>query len=552
MSSIVLFNAAASAAASAAADDARAFAETPEDQEADPVDFPGEYSARHYAAKAAAAAARHTDVTDFGAVSGAADHSANFQAALDAAPARDVQPDRSPGLVKAKVRTVVVPDGEWTLTQNVGCSDDVVWVVGAAAAINGAEFLDGTLVRAGRLVGATHTGYLDGAVTALLKAGRENNDDTGGVYGITSYEDISRVGPPHSVTLQIDNDTQIAPVTMTGTTFTTTDMTWTDAVDVSRVKVGGTVTVFPAVGNTLTGVITSVDADAKTITTSGFWRFTGATGVSSEAPANGSTARIDYFDKLWGQNTNVFLRSGHPTKKAVGYEMGLLNYQSDAPALDFTSSTKPIMWGYDAVNLGPFKASAAFTARAGFSSFRTGYASYGSEVGFQIQKHASFPKVDGLLDDSGEGNVVRARYGGQNSLLLRADGTVELGRQDAASTWFMDLHSSGAGSDYDARLQCAGGSASAGGGIVSLGAAGLRPLLDLMWSLGSPTLRLLSVFAKNFSPGDGTVIWTSGSGTPEGAVTAVVGSLYTRTDGAAGTTLYVKETGTGNTGWSAK
>lgn len=46
--------------------------------------------------------------------------------------------------------------------------------------------------------------------------------------------------------------------------------------------------------------------------------------------------------------------------------------------------------------------------------------------------------------------------------------------------------------------------------------------------------------------------WTSGSGTPEGAITAPVGSLYTRTNGGANTTLYVKESGSGNTGWVAK
>jgi hypothetical protein len=48
------------------------------------------------------------------------------------------------------------------------------------------------------------------------------------------------------------------------------------------------------------------------------------------------------------------------------------------------------------------------------------------------------------------------------------------------------------------------------------------------------------------------VKWTSGAGTPEGAVTAPVGSLFTRTDGGASTTLYVKESGSGNTGWIAK
>lgn len=43
-----------------------------------------------------------------------------------------------------------------------------------------------------------------------------------------------------------------------------------------------------------------------------------------------------------------------------------------------------------------------------------------------------------------------------------------------------------------------------------------------------------------------------GSGSPESVVTAPVGAVYHRTDGGAGTSLYVKESGTGNTGWVAK
>lgn len=50
----------------------------------------------------------------------------------------------------------------------------------------------------------------------------------------------------------------------------------------------------------------------------------------------------------------------------------------------------------------------------------------------------------------------------------------------------------------------------------------------------------------------GTVTWRAGAGTPEAAVTAPIGSLFTRTDGGAATTLYVKESGSGNTGWVAK
>ena len=43
----------------------------------------------------------------------------------------------------------------------------------------------------------------------------------------------------------------------------------------------------------------------------------------------------------------------------------------------------------------------------------------------------------------------------------------------------------------------------------------------------------------------------AGTGTPEGVVAAPVGSLYQRSNGAGNTTLYVKESGTGNTGWVA-
>lgn len=44
-----------------------------------------------------------------------------------------------------------------------------------------------------------------------------------------------------------------------------------------------------------------------------------------------------------------------------------------------------------------------------------------------------------------------------------------------------------------------------------------------------------------------------GTGSPEGVVTADIGSFYSRTDGGAGTSFYVKESGMAtNTGWIAK
>jgi len=47
--------------------------------------------------------------------------------------------------------------------------------------------------------------------------------------------------------------------------------------------------------------------------------------------------------------------------------------------------------------------------------------------------------------------------------------------------------------------------------------------------------------------------WQAGAGSPEGIYAAPVVSQYTRTDGSAGTTIYIKEGGgSGTRGWVAK
>jgi hypothetical protein len=87
---------------------------------------------------------------------------------------------------------------------------------------------------------------------------------------------------------------------------------------------------------------------------------------------------------------------------------------------------------------------------------------------------------------------------------------------------------------------------------VNVPARAFLPGLTNSWALGTSTARWANTYSTQFRPGTGAPIWTSGAGSPETVVTAPVGSLYTDTTGAAGTTLYVKETGAGNTGWVAK
>lgn len=58
-------------------------------------------------------------------------------------------------------------------------------------------------------------------------------------------------------------------------------------------------------------------------------------------------------------------------------------------------------------------------------------------------------------------------------------------------------------------------------------------------------------FGKGASAGADVIFIKHGEDSPEGVVTANVGSLYLNRTGGNSTTLYVKENGTGNTGWAA-
>ena len=59
-----------------------------------------------------------------------------------------------------------------------------------------------------------------------------------------------------------------------------------------------------------------------------------------------------------------------------------------------------------------------------------------------------------------------------------------------------------------------------------------------------------SLITNSDTATDGAKIF-SGNTTPESNLTALVGSLYLRTDGSKGSTFYVKESGTASSGWSA-
>ncbi len=68
---------------------------------------------------------------------------------------------------------------------------------------------------------------------------------------------------------------------------------------------------------------------------------------------------------------------------------------------------------------------------------------------------------------------------------------------------------------------------------------------NITWGTGGAATSPVKVAVEG-----GTDVW-AGTGSPESVVTAGIGSVYRRRDGSASTSLYVKESGAGNTGWIA-
>lgn len=78
-------------------------------------------------------------------------------------------------------------------------------------------------------------------------------------------------------------------------------------------------------------------------------------------------------------------------------------------------------------------------------------------------------------------------------------------------------------------------------GVVNNGAAAATNVVDPQYLASGTGLET-----------KGGRIDRTGTGSPEGVLTAGIGSTWHRTDGGAGTCLYVKESGAGNVGWVAK
>lgn len=126
--------------------------------------------------------------------------------------------------------------------------------------------------------------------------------------------------------------------------------------------------------------------------------------------------------------------------------------------------------------------------------------------------------------------------GWEDAMTVSSDGTFTFNGTNFTTTTGRNMYSVAAGSFYMIGYS--------GTWKVALESNALYSWTDKQVSLGTSSKSFKEAWV-------GGVLWSAGTGSPEGVVTAPVGSLFTRTDGGSGSTLYVKESGTGNTGWTA-
>lgn len=127
-----------------------------------------------------------------------------------------------------------------------------------------------------------------------------------------------------------------ATTTYTSTSITAPEITQAN-VDAGKIKVG----MFVKTKHVprYSGRVLAINVGANELIMSGWWA-EGNT-ASGQVPANGTGAVINAADKIWGQNTNLYIESASSVRTATGYELGIL------------ADTQPAdpVWGMHIVNL---------------------------------------------------------------------------------------------------------------------------------------------------------------------------------------------------------
>jgi len=424
-------------------------------------------------------------VSDYGAVGdGVTDDTNAFSNAAQARTGAVTYTDN--GILRANCVFVTIPDGNYVLSSRIDTGGrEVVWVADRGAKILNPENLNGDLLREGQRIMSAPYGNEDSATgfaVRLYPSGSDFNS-AAEVLGVTNETDISIYTDRDAVSFFADVLAPPPTLTLTSATYTATTVVPASAISAANIKLlrKGMIIDTAHSPTKYSGFITDWAANGSSITVEG-WYLANGTVQSASTPPGSATAYVNPFTKVWAHNANVLMDSNSHAVAMTGFELGLVDNKEASTA---ASGGSHYVWGFDAVNLGTYKVQSFFVARG--SGF----------VGLRVDD------ADTGLYYTGGTNVFDSYISNQRSALLRADGTMELGKQNTAATWYADIHTSGNNesvNDYDARIQVSGGTTTDGSATVTFFATNtdtqiLRPRTDSTYTLGAASRRWTTVHA---------------------------------------------------------
>ncbi|WP_107341608.1 hypothetical protein [Agrobacterium pusense] len=256
---------------------------------------------------------------------------------------------------------------------------------------------------------------------------------------------------------------------------------------------------------------------------------------------------IGVVSKVWARNTNVLIDDNSYGRFGLGEELGCGNYGT---SYDLFAATGNQANGLNIVSIGPGDTHWALlvSRQAGDGSFARGAyvssCSYASYTAGRWGPSDTLTPTYGFLSNYAAGHMAFAVGGSTprapNSEKFYVEGT----KGDIHTGGMVAIGTPAVTNSNTNRLiiktRDAGGTSNA---VL------VRNSADT--SVCSINDQGVGFFAGGLQIATNTLKIINGAGSPEGTVTAAIGSIYMNTNGGSGTTLYAKRSGVGNTGWSA-
>jgi hypothetical protein len=412
---------------------------------------------------------------------------------------------------------------------------------------------------------------------------------------VANYADRDAVGIYSDAYADPNEQILIDPVTSYTETRVDLPVPLTSA-QIARLRVGMMIDTRHT-GAKFTGHISDWDDSGNWIDVEG-WYAIGDTS-DGQIPSGTTGILINPVTKVWGMNTQIKIPTTSYAHAGSGMEIGISDWKAESERFetgrDIAVDNSPhYVWGLHITNFTSNKMQAhlvldgpswyaiqtnanvsnGFRYRGGGSALISQNDSLTTRCRILNSGRYFLEEQTATVTATPDENPDNSFYWDSALKFNTASGpTIELGRQYDASTPAINFHQSGGNINYDTRIRSTNGDgatdgdgylwleADGGSGRVYLdaddvivnGATRLRPADNNATKNGDTGNRWSETYSVEFRPGTvGDVVWTNGTGDPEGVVTAPVGSMFTRRDGGATSTLYVKESGTGNMGWIPK